>query len=537
MDPSTDYLLFLPAELWLACWTLCSCRQLRRLSLTCRLFRSLTFPLLLHDQSFDVVTPMYRLNTANWMERARYFHRAADRLDKLRQPPYVESVRSWKVVLDNGYIPLLRSPANAERIRVLDDIYRRVATTFSATFGRYNRLTSLHIQHFTILPLVGAIASLSSLDELRLDNCHITEALRDLKLRTLGVSGLNPVLEDAESLPIASPAVLRNLFVDSQLPQLITGFGAQKMQVLVQLSVQVVRQVEQFFSFLERCPQLESLVVNGFYRDTTLPRSVAAETIPRLRSLAGPPALMSLLAPGRPLTTARISRDYGRDGGLDAAVAHLLLTACSNIARSSAALHSLHLPHPRRSPDDFFGTIIPLFTADLRELVITIPVSTFFGCGRNGDPGADGKVEVGEKLQDEQAFDDLPEDELSDTEAEEKERHAPPPFIVHHNPSAPRAKSGASSGTKPMHTILDWILSETVSSPLRNLEVLSMEAGEGLWLELFSETEQHQAIAALLTPCPRLQHVRFGPVSSGWRRVGEVWRSETGSCIRIVAEE
>ncbi|KAJ7453424.1 hypothetical protein FB451DRAFT_668752 [Mycena latifolia] len=53
-NPPIPYLFILPAEIWLACWTLCSSWQLRRISLVCQLFRSLCFPLLLQYQHFDV---------------------------------------------------------------------------------------------------------------------------------------------------------------------------------------------------------------------------------------------------------------------------------------------------------------------------------------------------------------------------------------------------------------------------------------------------------------------------------------------------
>ncbi|KAJ7128286.1 hypothetical protein C8R46DRAFT_1363614 [Mycena filopes] len=531
MDPSTDYLLSLPVELWLACWTLCSRHQLRRISLTCRLFRALTFPLLLQDQSFDIVAPQNRLSAANWEQRARYLHRTAVRLEKLREAPYVGYVRSWKVVLGNGYIPFLGSHAyvDTEARRTFDDMYNKVVTTFCATLARYRNLTTLHIQHFTLLPLIEALTSLSSLTELRLDNCHITEALRDLNLQTLEISGVNPLPQAAESLTIASPANLRNLFVSTQLPQLITGFGAQRMPALVQLSVQVVRHVEQFFSFLQRCPLLESLVVNGFYRDTTLPHSVPAQTIPRLRSLAGPSALISLLAPGRPLTTVRMVR-HGHDPISDADTHHIL-AMCLDIAHGSAGLHSLHLPHPGRSPDNLLATITSLFP-DLRELVLTIPVSPVFRNVSLGGRRAAERLEAVDKFLDDEAFDDIPADELSDAAAEEASRV--PALIVRPTPWARKASVHRGA----MHATLDWILGESVVFAPHNLEVLSMEAAEGLMLERLFEAEQYQAIAALLLPCPRLQQVRFGPATSGWRRVGEVWRSEaTGACIRIVAAD
>ncbi|KAJ7871203.1 hypothetical protein B0H14DRAFT_2724719 [Mycena olivaceomarginata] len=44
LSRATRYLHIVPLELWLACWALCSLQQLRRLSLVCKLFRSLVIP-------------------------------------------------------------------------------------------------------------------------------------------------------------------------------------------------------------------------------------------------------------------------------------------------------------------------------------------------------------------------------------------------------------------------------------------------------------------------------------------------------------
>ncbi|KAJ7834915.1 hypothetical protein B0H14DRAFT_2155886, partial [Mycena olivaceomarginata] len=50
----TDYLDRVPVEVWAACWVLCTARQLRRISLVCHLFRSISLPLLLQHQTFDL---------------------------------------------------------------------------------------------------------------------------------------------------------------------------------------------------------------------------------------------------------------------------------------------------------------------------------------------------------------------------------------------------------------------------------------------------------------------------------------------------
>ncbi|KAJ6603600.1 hypothetical protein DFH09DRAFT_1459180, partial [Mycena vulgaris] len=99
MQPPIDYLHLLPEEVWLACWNLCSLQQLRRISLVCQLFRSVSLPCLFRDQTFDVEALVDRLSRDNWMDRVRHLNRTAVRLERLVEDPYAPFVRSWKVTL------------------------------------------------------------------------------------------------------------------------------------------------------------------------------------------------------------------------------------------------------------------------------------------------------------------------------------------------------------------------------------------------------------------------------------------------------
>ncbi|KAJ7715817.1 hypothetical protein B0H16DRAFT_1615063 [Mycena metata] len=380
-------------------------------------------------------------------------------------------------------------------------------------------LSSLHVKHFTIDPLVEALTSLSSLDELKLYNCHIPTTLQSLKLRTLEVSGLNPP-PTSGALSIASPATLRTLAVDGQISQLVAGFGGRPMQELTHLSVQVVREVEEFFSFLDRCPQLEALVVNGLYRGTTLPTFVHQSTLPRLNTLAGPPEFMQLLTPGRPVTAARVLGHHRVEDS------DSLILVCADISRSSAPVQSLSLPYPFPSPS-FFATVTFLFP-DLKQLSMKIRVMEVFS-NYSVSSARDGPTIDRTDLRDENAFEDIPEDEISDAEGEAQ----PPVILVGRDPSW-RTTKATYSGAIQM--IANWILNDELSLP-RNLETLSMNAADGFLFEKLSAAEQHQVIAVLSGLCPWLSYVRFGPISSGWRRIGQVWKSEAPSpSIRIISE-
>ncbi|KAJ7648822.1 hypothetical protein B0H17DRAFT_859713, partial [Mycena rosella] len=95
MSSPVAYLHLLPVEVWLACWTLCSLRQLRRISLACRLFQSLCLPLVFRHQTFDVAVLVRGISRYNWIDRVRHLHRTAVRLDRLAEDPYARFVRSW----------------------------------------------------------------------------------------------------------------------------------------------------------------------------------------------------------------------------------------------------------------------------------------------------------------------------------------------------------------------------------------------------------------------------------------------------------
>jgi hypothetical protein len=82
---------------------LCSLQQLRRLSLVCKLFRSLVIPHLFEEQSLDVAALQVaqELDRDNWMDCVRYLHRTVVQLDKL-QGSFAPLVHTWKATLHRG---------------------------------------------------------------------------------------------------------------------------------------------------------------------------------------------------------------------------------------------------------------------------------------------------------------------------------------------------------------------------------------------------------------------------------------------------
>ncbi|KAF7368357.1 hypothetical protein MVEN_00157300 [Mycena venus] len=514
MGPPIDYQALLPVELWLACWTLCSHRQLRRVALVCHVFRSLALPLLYRQQHFDLFALGVRLTQDNWIERVRHIHRTAVRLDRLTEGPYASFVQSWRVTFSHSS-RMVGSHRDIQNIQLFNDMYDRVVMTFCKTLRLYHNLSSLHIRYFTIdAAFRQSLTSLSNLEDLKLDNCYISAATGFLQLRSLKVCGMNPMYGGGP-LQIASPGSLRAIEVDHQISLLIAGFRSAKLQHLVHLSMQVVREVEALFSFLGQCPRLESLVIRGVYKGSVLPPSVPPTTIPLLHSITGPPDIIQLLAPNRPVTSVSVLHAGGSSGEQSM---EYLVSVCMDISCSSAPLYSLSLL--RTSPTlEALAAITSLFP-ELKELCITVDGMRGSACGRPTYSGGRSVDRRWVDLCDETAFDDPSPDEVSDDEEEE------PSIIIVTEATHPYKTSG-------FKRTFDWISGGLLSLPPR-LEVLQMEVhGFSLWG--LSVAEQYAAIAALSRLCPLLREVQFGSLESNWKRNGNLWKSgENKSRIRIL---
>ncbi|KAJ7617978.1 hypothetical protein FB45DRAFT_1103319 [Roridomyces roridus] len=253
--------LELPVELWLTCWLQCSQRQLRRLSLVCKLFRSICLPLVIQDQSADIAALDSRLAPRNWMEKAHLLHRMAVRLDRFAaQGPQglASAVRSWKfsrlpssvvrIHAGSGTPDLViedrRNLETIVHIGVYDALRDRVMTTFLATLGLYQNLRCMHVAGMTVdLTWRERLWSLSNLEELALDGCEILP--RDGTV--LRISHFTLAHPRAGS--IAPP--------QGQLRIVDPGAG---LPSLLSLSLQDFS-VRNIPSFLARCPQLQSLTV------------------------------------------------------------------------------------------------------------------------------------------------------------------------------------------------------------------------------------------------------------------------------------
>ncbi|KAF7348630.1 hypothetical protein MVEN_01381000 [Mycena venus] len=525
-----DYLHLFPPEIWLACWTLCSLQQLRRISLVCKLFRSLSLPFVFEHQTFDALALTGGIGRDNWIDRVRHLHRIAVRLDRLVQNPYAPMVRSWNVSFPKR--PIGRFHPDIQNIHLFDKLYERILTTFSATLGLYHNLSSLHIYGLLIdAPFRATLTSLSKLDDLTLFDCDIVAQEGFLRLRSFTmISGFRNFWPENEGpFQIASPDSLCTLEIinlrDRQISLLLTGFGPGRLPCLVDLYIDLQNNNDAvaLFQFLEQCPNLESLKINAPRTDFPghyiwqIP-DVSSETIPLLRILAGPPRLIQLLTLNRPVTGVMVLNWDDSDG---------LEPLCMDILRSARPIQSLALPAMTPTTLDTLVSIAHLFP-DLRQWTIKIPQYAAMPPGSNSSfpfiPLSDDPLSVDAQsidLCDDNAFDELAADDISDTESES------PPMVI---PSIefPAPETSEVSG---IHSILRWVFEGLLLLP-PSIEVLRLEQEEGSMPAEVLFPQQGQAVATLGSMYPLLRQVRFG--RDEWKRIGtsEEWKEQVESAVR-----
>ncbi|KAJ6534152.1 hypothetical protein B0H19DRAFT_1185410 [Mycena capillaripes] len=516
MDVPIAYVQLLPVELWLACWTTCSHRQLRRVSTVCRFFRSLVWPLLFQHQTIDVAALQEGVNRLNWMDRVRHMHRTAVRLDRLSEADYAPLVRTWKVAFN----PPITSNHNLHRvienIHLLDAMNDRVILTFYTTLGLYQRLSSLHLRHVTIdAAFRTTLVSLPKLENIQLHSCWIMAAIGFLRLKAFTMTTQSDTM-DSEPLQVASPETVQILDAGSSISRLINGFGIRKLEYLAQLSLSIVQDVDALFRFLKQCPQLESLVVESLHlhSGSELP-SIHSNTVPNLRALTAPSNLHQLLVPNRPVRTAKVLEN--KDGTPDE---DHLLHVCADIGRSSVVLHSLALPRTTATLE-FLVSLMSLFP-ELKELSMevwglvrrTYDTPSYRCFRRSWVDSIDRRLP---DLRDEAAFDDPPSDDISDNEEEH------PPTIIVMKPAFTPELGGLSALSQSIiQNIFEWICNGLLALPA-GIEVFRLNM-HGCEAEL-SVGQQRLFIAALSQLYPLVREVQSRGASTNWKRTGNLWKS------------
>ncbi|KAF7347044.1 hypothetical protein MVEN_01458200 [Mycena venus] len=535
----------LPVEIWLACWTLCTLQQLRRVSLVCKLFRSLALPRLFREQTLNVSALAWGLGKDNWMDRVRHLHRTAVRLDRLAEGPFPSFVHTWTVTLSRWLMPLSRSHPDIENIHLFDTLNARVLRTFVATLDNYRNLLSLHIELATIdAPLREALESLSKLKELRLRNCHIDDAAGGgLAVDTLEIFQCSA----DEPIRLASRDTLRILSVNGPaVSSVIAGFGLHVFTKLVSLSVHGMhgtRKGQELFQFLSQCPQLQSLSIESFSGSLPI---VTSPTIPLLCNLTGPPAVVQLLTPGRPLATVVILGAPRRDS---------LRSFCTDISRGTVPLQSLTWPfqHPQfdflesfmlsssstSAPPVFdFLAALSSFFPELKELSLKFPGHMAFRCGGVFHGVSESAPIVVDRrtlvLDDDKAFTGL---SLTDDDVSvEPERDDAPsaPIIVKEHINPKPSSSDQEQPVPPffvstMEHVLNLIIDDFVSLPPKIEVFRAEEVGSEL-----PPANQHKVLTALVPLYAHLREIQLDARDTSWTRNGDSWARDVAGRREVV---
>ncbi|KAK6987535.1 hypothetical protein R3P38DRAFT_2661653 [Favolaschia claudopus] len=505
-----------PIEIWALCWTLCSRRQIRRLSLVCKLFRSISLPFLFKDQSFNVAAMCKDLSrdNINWVERLHHLHRMAIRVERLAEPPFASLITSWKVIFGTE-APVISQHKDIENIHLLDDMRIRVLHTFCKTLHRYPKLSSLDIQrNFVDTAFLMTLVSLPELKHLKF---HIPDKSPELYSGKI----LTMTSESLQSLDLSRDTLL------------LDGFSREiSFPNLVSLSIGTVRDTELLFTHIvDRFPHLELLAIDSI-QDTSPFPDLPRNCFPKLCSLTGPPSMIEALAPNRPISRAVMRQTWRMD--------HLVPIDDSKqariaLSRSSVPVTSLVLPGLILSLG-LLSSLADLFP-DLRELTLTP--------ARGGPGGRIGSccqyfrteetVEADRRyplLCEETAFDDLPVDELSDAEEEAEAK-------VERTITAPRRMNSGHIEWECVKTLIKWMSFGSFTLP-PNIEVLHVDGSllyEGVCLD-----DKYRALAGLTRDFPTLREVRL--LSSGWTWIrlsqeesSTLWKADRIGCVRILLPE
>ncbi|KAJ7504977.1 hypothetical protein B0H11DRAFT_1980062 [Mycena galericulata] len=556
------------------CWKRCSPRQLRRLSLVCRLFRSVCLPLLLQHQTANVAPLVEGVTRHNWIERVHSLHRIALRLDRLAAGPHALSVRSWKV---SSAPPLPSERENRRRsasvnplwplvpftprrgdyshivnIHIFNDLLTRIRSTFITTLSLYQNLLSVTLQGMTIDANVRTnLVSLSRLQELTLEGCEITP--RDgilLKLERFTISASRR--EEGSSLAISevplqilSPERLLelNLHCILESASLVAGFRREKLSRLRCLSLHDKFSSESLLVLLMRCPLLQSLSLHSLTGSTipSLPPTIA----PLLQNVTAPRDLIPLFIFNRPIRAVNVLINGERDR---ISVDDLKKAFTAIDLNSSVPLRSLGIP---RTPSarETVAAITSTFPA-LTELSMDIPEPSYaqgyyraLGSGNTlrDDLSMDASIPV---LDNEKAFDGIiSPDEISDSEdqREQEEQESKPAeatgsfgWVVPDIPDNPKQTllkmqrnhrpHPTPQPSFPRNSYADFLHGLTtgeIAFP-PGLEILRLRPPQNAYVRPTTrgrqEEQEEQALAALSRRYPGLWEVSIGPAA--WRVLG-----------------
>ncbi|KAJ7110965.1 hypothetical protein C8R44DRAFT_799756 [Mycena epipterygia] len=315
----------------------------------------------------------------------------------------------------------------------------------------------------------------------------------------------------APPLQIVSPGNLRKLISNTlhDTAALFIGFGQVKLPHLVSLSVIIHFPFETFLHFLTQCPCLESLAIRSGPHNSvpSVPKYLPAGTVPHLRDITAQLDVVILFAPTRPVTAVKVLKDG--PGRLSLTSSRKCMLALASISQGSKPLRSLAIPRMYTTQESL-SAIADVFP-ELREFSIEIPGQT----QRPENPPRPPRRSQSKAdsccpdLRDDDAFDDLPAEDISDGEDE------PPTVALVDETWMP--------GSTAPYDILNDLCGGFVSLPPQ-IEVVRLREVIFYSLPSIVVDKQHQIVAALSRLYPALREVEIGRKSNTWERNGSLWK-------------
>ncbi|KAJ7612619.1 hypothetical protein FB45DRAFT_1036840 [Roridomyces roridus] len=523
-EPATVHISQLPPEVWLLCWSQCSRRLLRRLSVVCRLFRSLVLPLLWEAQTFDASKDFSPMTSHT---QIRHLHRTAVRLDRMADSgaPYASWVRSLTITSRRSYHWQNSLPPHLhtleESLELFRSMHSRILLAFSTALPLCSNLATLHLTHMHVDDsLLKSLGSLSRLEALHLNLCNfgilqnaIVLPIEHLELTECTRSSDNGVLR------IASPHTLRTLNPDYFIAQLLRGFGSEDLEQLVTLSLPAIFDIALVIALLKRCSALESLTIQTITLELDFP-PLPLLVLPRLRALDAPHYMHPWLVPGRPITSATVG--IGQLGHWDD---DTLVRTCLAISYSAAPILSLAVCRPTVPRLETLVKIFSLFP-ELQELLFSVDNPTHIrverrcclrSASRRVPPSL---VQPPPDLRDDFAFDEVPVEEISDGEEGRNE------IIVVRADEADALAEEMKPPSNNFQNTLNWLMDGKLTLP-PNIQVLQLQIF-GPYAELpWMFDSRH--IARLVARYPRLRKLGLGSRFHHWEKnsdeCGTLWKS------------
>ncbi|KAK7050551.1 hypothetical protein R3P38DRAFT_2865799 [Favolaschia claudopus] len=325
MQPPESYLRRIPTEIWHLCWNSCSFKELKRLSLVCRVFAAICHPLLFRDQRVSAPD----VDRKNWIQKAYCIQRTIQRLLRLASSPHAVSVRSWHFRGDSELHSSLKQIAErfpqVKNISVVKERWIRLEEIFATTLGAYQGLTKLSISNWPIdTEFRATMASLPLLENLSLVGCKMVVRTGPLlNLRCLSLHAYTYSLSDPRSreharptLELVTPEALHTLFVNDSEDgrSIIAHLTHSMLRCLTHLYItrpSTEAAWEDLIKCLENTPCLELIALYPtpiIDPSPTAPRLASPQTaFPCLRSFNGPISLVNFFT--------RDCRNFARSSG------------------------------------------------------------------------------------------------------------------------------------------------------------------------------------------------------------------------------